>query len=90
VGSTVAIKLSEHIAGVRSRGDLVAFVQALRLDLDSHPDEWENTQLGAFLEALASWLEDMDGYYANTGQPTPEPPTWKTFGEILLAAKYYE
>jgi hypothetical protein len=32
----------------------------------------------------------MDGYYANKGQRALESPSWRTLGEMLLAAKYYE
>lgn len=59
-------------------------------DLRSRPDAWENASLDRYLEALAAWVEDMDGYYQNRGQAAPEQPNWKTLGEILLAATTYE
>lgn len=84
------MELSERIAHLQSRDDLIAFVEALRADQAAAPDTWTNGGLGEFLEAIAAWLADMDGYYANQGQPLPDPPSWKTFAEILLAAKHYE
>jgi hypothetical protein len=82
--------LRERAAEIRDRGQFVQFARALVADLRDHPDEWTNHDLAAYLEALAAWAEDMDGYYQNRGEPTPEQPTWKTFGEILSAAKVYE
>ena len=57
-----------------SREDLIAVVNALRSDLEHNPEAWENSDLSSFLEALARWVEDMDGYYQNMGQPVPSNP----------------
>jgi hypothetical protein len=38
----------------------------LRLDLLQHPETWENKTLPDFLEALAAYNEDIQGYYDNT------------------------
>lgn len=40
-------------------------------------------QRSSFLEAMGAWIED-------TGQPSADPPTWKTFGDILMAGRVYE
>jgi hypothetical protein len=49
-----------------------------------------NANLDAFLGGLASWIEDMDGYYQSRGLEVPQRPTWKTLGEMLAAARIYE
>ena len=36
-----------------------------------------------FLQAMEAWIED-------TGQPSADPPTWKMFGNVLMAARMYE
>jgi hypothetical protein len=82
--------LSESVEDVQSRHEFVAFVRALLRDLQQHPDTWENADLERFIEALAAWVEDMDGYYQNLGRPVPEQPSWKLLSEILLAARIYE
>jgi hypothetical protein len=43
-----------------------------------------------YLEAMQSWVEDMDGYYLNKGLQLPEKVDWKIFATILVAAKIYE
>jgi hypothetical protein len=32
----------------------------------------------------------MENYYVNTGQPVPDPPSWRTFADMLMAARIYE
>jgi hypothetical protein len=83
-------ELHEQVAAIETREDLVAFVQALQADLVRNPDRWENPSLDRFLGALASWIEDMDGFYLNQGRAPPSTPTWRTIGEMLAAARIYE
>jgi hypothetical protein len=80
-------KLVEHI---KSRDDLVLFIQKLAESLVEKPEEWQNIDLQSYILAIAAWIKDMDGYFMNIGEPMPEVPNWKTIGQILLAAKYYE
>jgi hypothetical protein len=69
---------------------LLPFVGALLVDLKDRSDEWENPDLATFLQAIKGWVEDMEEYYQNVGEAVPDQPSWKTFGQILLAAKVYE
>ena len=73
-----------------SREEFIAQVQSLRDDLQQHPNAWPNDDLPSFLEALQAWVEDMDGYFANQGQPIPEQPSWQLLANILRAATIYE
>ena len=72
------------------RSDFVASLRELRDDLIKNPHDWENPDLASFLNAFASWVEDMDGYYRNCGQAVPEQPTWATLIDMFEAAKVYE
>lgn len=82
--------LNEESNAIRSRDDFVHFVKALLRDFEENPSGWENHDLGSFLDAVAAWTEDMDGYFENRGEPTPQQPDWRLLGQIMLAAKYYE
>ena len=84
------MNLNEQVNLINSREEFVLFVQNLLDDLKERAEEWENRDLESYLDAIAAWTADMDGYYANRGQILTEPIGWKTFGEILIAAKYYE
>jgi hypothetical protein len=75
---------------VQPREGLVRFLEQLLGELRSNPGQWDNSDLPSFLGALAAWVADMDGYYANKGVPMPEPPGWQTFAEMLAAAQLYE
>jgi hypothetical protein len=84
------IGLNELAQQVHSREDLAAFIRALLCQLREKPEDWENQDLASFLEAMAAWIEDMEGYYKGRGEAVPKQPTWKTIAQILLAARVYE
>ncbi len=84
------MELKNEVQKINSRDDFIEFVNALRYDLSSRPEEWQNATLNDFLEALSAWVRDMDGYYINNNLPVPNLPSWKNFAEMLLAAKFYE
>ena len=84
------MKINEQVERVNSKEDLVAFINSLAVDLKSNYESWENQNLPAYLGAMASWIEDSDGYYRNHGRPIPKEPTWRNIAEMLLAAKMYE
>jgi hypothetical protein len=75
---------------VNSRADLAAFVRAL---IRSHTKEgrvWENADLASFLEALAAWIGDADGWYSNAGRDLPASGDWSFVARALQAATSYE
>ena len=82
--------LINTIENIKSRTDLVNFVQSLKQDFIDNEMEWENQNLVSFFDAIAGWVEDMDGFYKNQGKSFSEDQSWKTFAEILYAAKHYE
>ena len=75
---------------IKTRKDFVSFVYGLREDFCKNPESWPNDTLGTFLEALAAWIEDIEGYYLNKGQPVPEKPDWQMIADMLFAARIYE
>jgi len=75
---------------VSTRDDLAGFVASLAREARQVPNTWENRDLQSFLEALAAWINDMDGYFLNQGTPAPEQPSWRTVAQMLAAATTYE
>lgn len=84
------MSLEDTIKQIAGREELALFVEQLSLDFTKNYDTWEHASINAYLEAIAAWLRDMEGYYQNSGTIMPNNPSWQTFAEILLAAKYYE
>jgi hypothetical protein len=84
------IHSGEELQTIEGKEDLVTFVRALASSLAQAPQEWENTDLRSYLDALAAWIDDMEGYYCQAGEPLPEQPTWSTIAEMLKAASVYE
>ncbi len=75
---------------IQTKQDFISFLIYLKKDYLENLSTWENRDIGAFLEAMASWVEDMDGFYTNQGLPIPEKPDWKIFADILMGGKLYE
>lgn len=69
------LDLVDRVHAIQSREDLAAFLRELSCILDQKPDGWENTDLKSFLDALPRWVQDMDGYYLDRGEPAPEAPS---------------
>ncbi len=53
------------------------------------PYSWENVKIADYLDALASWLRDCDGYYANRGRAVPWSAS-ELISDALQAARVYE
>ncbi|GAA4160715.1 hypothetical protein GCM10022217_25180 [Chryseobacterium ginsenosidimutans] len=78
------------IEELKTKDDFIIFVELLIKDLKNNSQEWSNNTLNEYLEGIASWTEDMEGYYINNNIPVPEDINWKVFANILIAAKMYE
>jgi hypothetical protein len=76
---------------ILTRQDFVNFVKDLADDFHLNKDKWENKDLQSFLAGLASYAEDLDGFYMNSGQEVKaDTPSWKTFADIFMGARLYE
>ena len=76
---------------ITDRKSFSQFLEVLREDLINNPDGWENKTLPDFLEALATYTEDIQGYYDNTdANIKADVPSWSTFADIFKGAKVYE
>jgi len=82
--------LNEKAFTISTKEDFVGFLELLITDLKTNPNEWENKDLESYLGAIASWIEDTEGFYLNNNLQIPKNVDWKTFATILLAAKIYE
>jgi hypothetical protein len=84
------MRLADKAAKVASRADLAKFARELAADFAKNGKSWENGELGRYLEAVAGFATDLDGYYANRGEKAPAQPSWRTIAELLAAATMYE
>jgi hypothetical protein len=75
---------------INTREDFIQFIEFLSSNARNNLNEWENKDLPSYLESMASWIEDMDGYYLNQKSPVPENINWAFIADILMAARVYE
>ncbi len=74
-----------------TRKDFIEAVDNLRTDYNKNPEILENKTIDGFLEAIARYTDDIQGYYDNTGQNVDaNKPDWKIFIDILKGASIYE
>lgn len=83
-------KLLRQMESVASWYDLSYFVVALLEDHEKNPDQWNNHTMYPFLDSMASCIQQRDQRYENCDKPFSRDQPWKSFAEILYAAKAYE
>jgi hypothetical protein len=86
----VSVNLSAKLEKLETKEEFCKFVYDMLEDYRDNLTSWENKDLPSFLEAVAAWSEDLDGFYANQGKEIPRDVNWKVFAEILYSAKLYE
>jgi hypothetical protein len=75
---------------VRHKDRLLGQVRELLADWsDGPPANWDNKTLPDYLEALAGWLNDCEGYYRSRGVPVPWNG-WEVMAAAMRAATVYE
>ena len=79
-----------EVKTIQTKEDFISFLQDLKKDHSKNLSSWENRDIETFLGAMASWIEDMDGFYINQGLPIPEKLDWKVFADIFMGGKLYE
>lgn len=75
---------------IQNKEGMASTIRVMIKELDEGDEEWTNRDLREYLLSMASWIEDMDGYYLNQGRPVPENMNWNVLRDILMAAKMYE
>ncbi len=74
---------------VKSREDLIEFINQLRMDLKNNKNEWNNITLEDYLNAMESFVNDMYEHYLETNQILPKQPSWENIALTLLASSMY-
>ena len=84
------MNLPDLVKAIKDKDGLINFISELRLDLKDNFSTWENPTMKDYLEAMQSWLEDIDGWEKNYDVDVLKMPVWQFIGHILLASKMYE
>ena len=67
---------------VKTKKDLINFINLLKQDYLDNQQEWENTSIDTFLDAMEAW--------ASATNLLLEEPKWSEFAKILYAGSRYE
>ena len=74
--------LAAAAANLSTQDELVTFIANLRDDLKNNSQNWADTDLAAFLEALGAWIEKR--------RNLEKEPRWRLMAKALLAGSRYE
>ena len=83
---------AKKVAEIKTREDFIEFMATFVKSIKSG-SPIENNTVELYLDAVASWVEDMDGYYENMGlanEVNLETMNWRVLADILIAATMYE
>ena len=81
----------DEVKNVSDQKTMANFVMKMANSLSEDKSGWENGDLESFLYALSAWIEDMDGYYQNSGESYSENNiSWKNIADMLAASTMYE
>ena len=73
---------------IETKEQLLTLIQQLS---EQSPNDWENANTQAFLEALGTWLGSAENLYSNLNIETDaSKPSWQLFADALQAALIYE
>jgi hypothetical protein len=70
------------VDGVNDQASFLAFLAAMRTDLEEGALAWESANLGSFLEAMEAWATD-------SRVPVKADP-WRHAADLLHAGAFYE
>lgn len=84
------MRVNELLDNIESKEDFISFVNSLLNDNQVNNDEWENKDILSYLEAISSWVEDMEGYYDNMKLDIPTNIDWKFIATLFYVGKVYE
>jgi hypothetical protein len=75
---------------VRSREDLVTFLESLSARVRRDEAPFENVSAADLLQGAAGWVTDMNAFFTNQGRPVPAEPDWTLVAMIFAAGLVYE
>ncbi|WP_042474010.1 DUF7660 family protein [Bacillus ndiopicus] len=78
----------DKIENVTNKEQFLEFVNLLSDDYKKNRDEWENKSIDLYLQAIESWMEDMEEFYGHSDAPISI--NWNFLSKMLYVGKIYE
>lgn len=86
----IDLEEKKKIKEIRTKQDFVAFANELSEKFYDDSESWKNKDIGTYLEAIATWINEMEDDYKKQGLPVPENLDWQLMADMLDAARFYE
>lgn len=78
------------LESIDSKEEFMKFLVELRDDYKHRREEWENKDINTYLDAVYSWVDDMEGYFCNMNMEIPGNINWKFIATLFYVGKIYE
>ncbi len=78
--------MNEHVKMLGKIKNKKDFIEFMKLYVSAVQD----IAIKEYLESIAAWTEDMDGYYKNTGTDLPDHINWDFIAALLYIGSIYE
>lgn len=77
-----------HDEKINDKEAFLVFLEVLRTDFLTNPEEWENRTVAEYVDAMKSWIED----YSACGRTDVDWDNvgYATMAKILYAGRIYE
>jgi hypothetical protein len=72
---------------VTDKDSFIKFLQVLNEDFSNNKEQWENPELGRYIEAMEGYLH---GSTEDSMDKVDFTPSWSLFAKIMAAASIYE
>ena len=73
----------EMLGKIKNKEDFIKFIEI-------YTSAISDLSVKDYLESVASWTEDMEGYYSNIGKEIPKNINWDFIATLLYAGSIYE
>jgi len=79
---------------VTTLSDLVVYLERLAASFEQTPDEWQNHDIGSYLEGIAAWLRatpTLPDVQAERARELEQArPTWRGVANLFYVGSIYE
>ena len=73
-----------YICNIKNKDDFLGFMREYLIN------ETNAIDINDYFESIISWVEDMDGFFSNTGRKPPDIINWSFIATLLYVGKIYE
>ena len=76
-------KYTKMLGKIKSKEEFIRFMEL-------YISTVEDSSVKCYLDSVTAWVQDMDGYYINTGKEMPKNIDWNFIANLFYVGSIYE